>query len=114
MTAIGIEIVGFMMFIRVWAMYRDQRAAVALAVILLLAWIGITAWLLSGAGAVSHPDRVHSCTMVFNSNKLASASAWLPLMYDTSGKRCSHSLRRWVVVLQHHLCCQSRINSDDC
>ncbi|KAG1734586.1 hypothetical protein EDB19DRAFT_2026409 [Suillus lakei] len=61
----------------------------------------LTAWLLSHAGrmvsllprnvlvydkvptAVSHSDHVHSCTMVFNSGSIASASAWLPLLYDT-------------------------------
>ncbi|KAG2116435.1 uncharacterized protein F5147DRAFT_672799 [Suillus discolor] len=87
MTAIGIEIVGLMMLIRVIAMYRYQRAAIVLAVFLLLAWIVVTAWLLSHGGPIVHTDNVHSCTMVFNSGSVtwvsASASAWLPLLYDT-------------------------------
>jgi len=83
MTAIGIEIVGVMMLIRVLAMYRHQWAAVALALILFLAWIGVTAWLLSYGEPVIHSDGVRSCTMVFTSGSLASASAWLPLIYDT-------------------------------
>ncbi|KAG1814423.1 uncharacterized protein BJ212DRAFT_1363681 [Suillus subaureus] len=83
MTAIGIEIVGLMMLLRVIAMYRHQRAAVVLAVLLLLAWIVVTAWLLTYGGPVIHTDNIHSCTMVFNSGSIASASAWLPLLYDT-------------------------------
>jgi len=84
MTAIGIEIVGLMMLIRVLAMYRDHLAAVALAVVLLLAWVVVTAWLLIHGEPVPHSHGVRSCTMVFNSGKLASsASAWLPLLYDT-------------------------------
>ncbi|KAG1730335.1 hypothetical protein EDB19DRAFT_1740942 [Suillus lakei] len=84
MTAIGIEIVGLMMLLRVIAMYRYQWATLALAVFLLLAWIVVTAWLLT---------RGEPCTMVFNSyvltsktlssGSIASASAWLPLLYDT-------------------------------
>ncbi|KAG1880001.1 hypothetical protein F4604DRAFT_1954009 [Suillus subluteus] len=68
---------------RVIAMYRHQRAAIVLAVFLLLAWIAVTAWLLSNGGPVIHLDNLHSCTMVFNSGSIASASAWLPLLYDT-------------------------------
>jgi len=84
MTAIGIEIVGLMMLIRVLAMYRHQLAAVALAVVLLLAWVGVTAWLLSHGEPVAHSYVVRSCTMVFKfDGSLASASAWLPLLYDT-------------------------------
>ncbi|KAG2060705.1 hypothetical protein BDR06DRAFT_872234, partial [Suillus hirtellus] len=85
-TAIGIEIAGLMMLLRVVAIYKHQWAAIAPAVFLLLAWIVVTAWLLT-------------CSMVFNScvlirnyadasfeilsSEIASASAWLPLLYDT-------------------------------
>lgn len=82
-TAVGIEIVGVMMLLRVVAIYKHQWAAIAPAVLLLLAWIVVTAWLLSHGEPVLHSDFVHSCTMVFNSGKIASASAWLPLLYDT-------------------------------
>ncbi|KAG2123709.1 hypothetical protein BD769DRAFT_1741953, partial [Suillus cothurnatus] len=81
MTAIGIEVVGLMMLIRVIAMYRHQRAAVVVAVFLLLAWIVVTAWLLSHGARMFSPSS--PCTMVFNSGTIASASAWLPLLYDT-------------------------------
>ncbi|OAX40717.1 hypothetical protein K503DRAFT_798560 [Rhizopogon vinicolor AM-OR11-026] len=50
---------------------------------ILFAWIGVTAWLLSYGEPVIHSDGVRSCTMVFTSGSLASASAWLPLIYDT-------------------------------
>jgi hypothetical protein len=83
MTAIGIEIVGLMMLMRVIAMYKNQRVFIVLAVFLLLVWIAVTAWLLSSGGPVIHASNIHSCTMVFNSGSIASASAWLPLIYDT-------------------------------
>lgn len=83
-TAIGIEIAGLMMLLRVVAIYKHQWAAIAPAVFLLLAWIVVTAWLLSYGEPVPHlSDSIHSCSMVFNSGKIASASAWLPLLYDT-------------------------------
>ncbi|KAG2074464.1 hypothetical protein BDR04DRAFT_1151167 [Suillus decipiens] len=93
MTAIGIEIVGIMMLLRVIAMYRHQRATILLAVLLLLAWIVVTAWLLIHAGRFTvrysffaHDNLAYAftaCTMVFNSGSIASASAWFPLLYDT-------------------------------
>ncbi|KAG1869028.1 hypothetical protein DFJ58DRAFT_766723 [Suillus subalutaceus] len=82
-TAVGIEIVGLMMLLRVIAMYKNQWAAIAPAVFLLLAWIVVTAWLLSHGEPVLHSDHVQSCTMVFDSGSIASATAWLPLLYDT-------------------------------
>ncbi|KAG2034565.1 hypothetical protein BDR03DRAFT_869878, partial [Suillus americanus] len=88
-TAVGIEIVGLMMLLRVIAIYKNQWAAIGPAVFLLLAWIVVTAWLLSYGEPVLHSDHVHSCTMVFKSSKtlssgsIASATAWLPLLYDT-------------------------------
>lgn len=72
-----------MMLLRVVAIYKHQWAAIAPAVLLLLAWIVVTAWLLSHGEPVPHSDFVHSCTMVFNYDSIASASAWLPLLYDT-------------------------------
>jgi hypothetical protein len=35
-------------------MYRDQLAAVALAVVLLLVWVGVTGWLLSHGERMLH------------------------------------------------------------
>ncbi|KAG1747541.1 hypothetical protein EDB19DRAFT_1630814, partial [Suillus lakei] len=83
-TAIGIEIVGLMMLLRVFPMYRNQRPAIAPAVFLLLAWIVVTAWLLSHGEAVPHSDYVHYVSSeTLSSGSIASASAWLPLLYDT-------------------------------
>lgn len=83
MTFIGIIIVGLMMLLRVIAMYKHERVVIVLAIFLLLAWLVVTAWLLSHGGPVVHNDPVHSCTMVFHSGSISSASAWLPLLYDT-------------------------------
>ncbi|KAG2340182.1 hypothetical protein BDR05DRAFT_890453, partial [Suillus weaverae] len=106
-TAVGIEIAGLMMLLRVIAIYKHQWAAIAPAVFLLLAWIAVTAWLLSHETQIPHTITlsIHdstACTMVFNSyvltaicadvrseieilssGSIASASAWLPLLYDT-------------------------------
>jgi hypothetical protein len=72
-----------MMLLRVVAIYKRQWAAIAPAVFLLLSWIVVTAWLLSYGEPVYHSNHVQSCTMVFDSGSIASASAWLPLIYDT-------------------------------
>ncbi|KAG1873295.1 hypothetical protein C8R48DRAFT_581516, partial [Suillus tomentosus] len=84
-TAIGIEIAGLMMLLRVIAIYKHQWAAIAPVVFLLLAWIVVTAWLLSYGEPVPHSsDNIHYASFeIFSSGKIASASAWLPLLYDT-------------------------------
>ncbi|KAG1885250.1 hypothetical protein F4604DRAFT_1730746 [Suillus subluteus] len=83
-TAVGIEIVGLMMLLRVIAMYKNQWAAIAPAVFLLLAWIVVTAWLLSHGEPVLHSDHVHYVSSeTLSSGSIASATAWLPLLYDT-------------------------------
>ncbi|KIJ62680.1 hypothetical protein HYDPIDRAFT_157576 [Hydnomerulius pinastri MD-312] len=85
MTSIGIEIVGLMMLLRVRAMYTHQRMIIWSVVLLFLIWVGVTAWLLTHGEAVQHASGVHSCSMIFDMSlsKIASASAWLPLLYDT-------------------------------
>ncbi|KAG2065765.1 hypothetical protein BDR04DRAFT_1107958 [Suillus decipiens] len=85
MTAVGIQIVGLMMFLRVRAMYCDNRYVVILVASLLFAWVAVSAWLLSHSVAVSHSPFIHSCRMEFSSEVggLASAWAWVPLCYDT-------------------------------
>lgn len=73
-----------MMLLRVVAIYKHQWAAIAPAVFLMLAWIVMTAWLLCRGEPVPHSSGIHSCSMVFNDPGIvASASAWLPLLYDT-------------------------------
>ncbi|KAG1821330.1 hypothetical protein EV424DRAFT_1401123 [Suillus variegatus] len=85
MTAVGIQAVGLMMFLRVRAMYHDNRCAVILVASLLFVWVAVGAWLLSHGVAVPHSSFIHSCRMEFsNSVKgLASSWAWVPLLYDT-------------------------------
>ncbi|KAG1885252.1 hypothetical protein F4604DRAFT_1730777 [Suillus subluteus] len=85
MTAVGIQVVGLMMFLRVRAMYRDNRYVVIFVATLLFVWVAVSAWLLSNGVAVPHSSFVHSCRMEFSDyvGVLASAWAWVPLCYDT-------------------------------
>lgn len=87
MTAVGIQVVGLMMFLRVRAMYRDNRYVVILVASLLFIWVAVGAWLLSHGVAVPHSFFIHSCRMEFSDSVgglgSASAWAWVPLCYDT-------------------------------
>ncbi|KAG2060703.1 hypothetical protein BDR06DRAFT_967136 [Suillus hirtellus] len=85
MTAVGIQVVGLMMFLRVRAMYYDNRCVVILVASLLFVWVAVGAWLLSHGVA---------CRMEFSNSVLwsteselrkglASSWAWVPLLYDT-------------------------------
>ncbi|KAG1751053.1 hypothetical protein EDB19DRAFT_1824801 [Suillus lakei] len=76
MTAVGIQVVGLMMFLRVRAMYHDNRYVVILVASLLFAWVAVGAWLLSH-GVVSGMAESEL------RGSLASAWAWVPLCYDT-------------------------------
>ncbi|KAG2130655.1 uncharacterized protein EDB93DRAFT_1179667 [Suillus bovinus] len=84
MTAVGIQVVGLMMFLRVRAMYHDNRCVVIFVASLLFAWVALSAFLLSHGVAVSHSSSIHSCRMEFSDSLvLSSAWAWIPLFYDT-------------------------------
>ncbi|KAJ3881972.1 hypothetical protein F5051DRAFT_500798 [Lentinula edodes] len=85
MTMIGINIVGLMMLIRIYALYRNQKFIVAGVAVLLLIEMGTYAWLMSTGKPVQHHPNIISCTMIFGEkNSIAtSSSAWLPLLYDT-------------------------------
>ncbi|KIK48050.1 hypothetical protein CY34DRAFT_798673 [Suillus luteus UH-Slu-Lm8-n1] len=85
MTAVGIQVVGLMMFLRVRAMYRDNRYIVIFVASLWFVWVAVVAWLLSHSVAVAHASFIHSCRMEFSDSVggLASAWAWVPLCYDT-------------------------------
>ncbi|KIK98972.1 hypothetical protein PAXRUDRAFT_823252 [Paxillus rubicundulus Ve08.2h10] len=86
MTTIGIQIAGLMMFLRIRAMYYNKRAVVWSVMLVFLVWVGVNAWLLTHGTAVNHALGIHSCSMVFDDSlhrNIASASAWLPLTYDT-------------------------------
>ncbi|KAG1763065.1 hypothetical protein EDD22DRAFT_1050386 [Suillus occidentalis] len=85
MTAVGIQVVGLMMFLRVRAMYHDNRYIVILVASLWFVWVAVVAWLLSHSVAVAHASFIHSCRMEFSDSVggFASAWAWVPLCYDT-------------------------------
>ncbi|KAF8440790.1 hypothetical protein L210DRAFT_3538319 [Boletus edulis BED1] len=84
MTVIGIQIAGCIMFFRVRALYNRRKIVIWSIIVLFLVWLGVNAWLLASGEAVPHISGVHSCTMIFNASpRVASASAWLPLLYDT-------------------------------
>ncbi|KAF9221523.1 hypothetical protein BS17DRAFT_784901 [Gyrodon lividus] len=85
MTTIGTQVAGLMMFLRVRAIYNKNKAVVWSVMLLFLVWVGVNAWLLTHGEAVQHASGIHSCSMIFDVplSKIASASAWLPLLYDT-------------------------------
>jgi len=86
MTVIGIEVVGLMMLLRVYALYKRQsRLVIGIVAFILLVETGMNIWLLMHSMAVQHPSGMHSCSMIYDPNisDAASASAWLPLLYDT-------------------------------
>ncbi|KAJ3869108.1 hypothetical protein EV359DRAFT_77063 [Lentinula novae-zelandiae] len=108
MTMIGVNIVGLMMLIRIYALYRNQKFIVAGVAVLLLIEMGTYAWLMSTGKPVQHHPNIicqssmyirelifaytvcgaqisAACTMIFGEkNSIAtSSSAWLPLLYDT-------------------------------
>ncbi|KAI9573495.1 hypothetical protein HD554DRAFT_2056457 [Boletus coccyginus] len=85
MTVIGTQVAGFMMFLRIRALYYQTKIVIWGIILLFFIWLGINAWLLANGEAVQHVPSVHSCTMIFKSSfsDIASASAWFPLLYDT-------------------------------
>ncbi|KAF8558281.1 hypothetical protein OG21DRAFT_1227820 [Imleria badia] len=84
MTVIGTQVAGLMMFLRVRAIYNGKKTVVWSMILLFFIWLGANAWLLVNGEAVQRPTMVHSCTMIFDASfDIASASAWLPLLFDT-------------------------------
>ncbi|KII86934.1 hypothetical protein PLICRDRAFT_43617 [Plicaturopsis crispa FD-325 SS-3] len=87
MTVIGVEVVALMMLLRVHAIYYYRNKwAVYLVAGILVGETVVNAWLLTHAIRVPHTDPdIHSCTMIFDPavSDAASASAWIPLLYDT-------------------------------
>ncbi|PFH54053.1 hypothetical protein AMATHDRAFT_136427, partial [Amanita thiersii Skay4041] len=93
MTMIGIGVVGLMMFLRIYALYRRQPWIYRAVGLLLLIQAATNAWLLTkGIHPATTRDTVSpslvACTMIFDPKlcvfAIASASAWLPLLYDTA------------------------------
>ncbi|KZP29655.1 hypothetical protein FIBSPDRAFT_884696 [Athelia psychrophila] len=92
MTALGIEIVGLMMLIRIYVLYERSLWIAGGVAFILLAETVTNVWLLVNASAVPHWDvanqgpsyQIHSCSMIFGGGHAAApASAWLPLLYET-------------------------------
>ncbi|KZP29654.1 hypothetical protein FIBSPDRAFT_1038697 [Athelia psychrophila] len=92
MTATGVEIVGVMMLIRIHALYMNRPWVSRVVGSILLVEAAMNVYLLIDAEAVQHwsPENqgpsypVHSCSMIYHTSHVAaSASAWLPLLYDT-------------------------------
>ncbi|KAJ3790146.1 hypothetical protein GGU10DRAFT_188692 [Lentinula aff. detonsa] len=85
MTMIGINIVGLMMLIRIYALYKNQKWVVAGVAVLLLVEMATYSWLMSTGIPVQHHPNITSCTMIFGEKDsvASSSSAWLPLLYDT-------------------------------
>ncbi|GJE97687.1 hypothetical protein PsYK624_139080 [Phanerochaete sordida] len=87
MTVIGINTTALMMLLRVSAMYNRKPLVVGFVAAAFCVEFGVSAWLLSHGIPVRHSTTaIHACTMIFDDSKvggIASASAWLPLLYDT-------------------------------
>jgi len=88
MTMIGLTVVALMMFLRIRALYARFLSVQALVLSILLIFVGVNSWLLTHGAPVNHPAYpfVDSCTMIIDTKivvSMASASAWLPLLYDT-------------------------------
>ena len=88
MTVTGINVVAMMMYLRIYALYNQNRPILAGVLALLIVEFSVNAWLLThGTRVPHHPDSgVVACTMIFSRavpGWLAASSAWLPLIYDT-------------------------------
>ncbi|KIP04246.1 hypothetical protein PHLGIDRAFT_203488 [Phlebiopsis gigantea 11061_1 CR5-6] len=85
MTVIGINTTALMMLLRVSAMYSRKPMVIGGVAIAFGIEFGVNAWLLSHGIAVIHQRPIHACTMIFDGSVkgISSASAWLPLLYDT-------------------------------
>ncbi|KAJ2977857.1 hypothetical protein NUW54_g11367 [Trametes sanguinea] len=89
MTVIGINITALMMLLRIYAMYERKKSIVIFVGVVFCVEFGVNAWLLTHGVAVRHRAGITgtACTMIFDPDKvkgpIASASAWLPLLYDT-------------------------------
>ncbi|VDB91801.1 unnamed protein product [Peniophora sp. CBMAI 1063] len=94
MTMLGIVIADLMMLGRVEALWRSSRyywVAVGILLTEFIAFVAINWWLLFHPYPEINDGRplgqdVVSCTMIFDPryDKIAPASAWLPLLYDTT------------------------------
>ncbi|KAF8802104.1 hypothetical protein BYT27DRAFT_7215533 [Phlegmacium glaucopus] len=84
--AIAVEVVGLMMLLRISAIYPKQKWISRGLALILIIETAVNAWLISRGEAVLHNPNsaVHACTMIYEARSgWASASAWIPLFYDT-------------------------------
>ncbi|OBZ71234.1 hypothetical protein A0H81_08567 [Grifola frondosa] len=84
MTLIGINVTALMMLLRVYAMYGRNKVVLSLLSLVLAVECSVNAWLLTKGVPVMHGVDIHSCTMIFEGGPITAASAWLPLLYDTT------------------------------
>ncbi|KAF8802102.1 hypothetical protein BYT27DRAFT_7113384 [Phlegmacium glaucopus] len=86
-SAIAIEVVGLMMLLRINALYPQQKWISRGLGLILIIETAVNAWLISRGESVLHnpTSGVHACTMIYDPaiSDWASASAWIPLLYDT-------------------------------
>ncbi|KAF8959124.1 hypothetical protein BDZ97DRAFT_1761624 [Flammula alnicola] len=86
-VAIAVEVVGLMMLLRINALYPHQKWITRGLGALLIFETVVNAWLISRGEPVAHNPNsgIHACSMVFDPaiSGAASASAWIPLLYDT-------------------------------
>lgn len=82
---IALGITALMMMIRVTAIYSGSRLVLGVLMTIFIFEFSIMAWLLTGGHAVMHDPGIHGCSMVFSEDMgiWPSASAWLPLLYDS-------------------------------
>ncbi|PFH46749.1 hypothetical protein AMATHDRAFT_153931, partial [Amanita thiersii Skay4041] len=87
MFAIAIEIVGLMMYLRINALYPWHRWISRSLLLILVIETGVHVWLITRGEPVKHnlASGIQACTMIFDPtiSSVASASAWIPLLYDT-------------------------------
>ncbi|KAF9474587.1 hypothetical protein BDN70DRAFT_936524 [Pholiota conissans] len=86
-VAIAVEVVGLMMLLRINAIYPHQKWIIKGLGVILFGETLVNGWLISRGEPVVHNPMsgVHACSMVFDPaiSGAASASAWIPLLYDT-------------------------------
>lgn len=85
LTVIGINVVALMMLLRIKKLYNRNKYIIGVLGTILAIEFAVNAWLLSNGQPVQHNGVLRPCTMIFSSRLRiwASASAWLPLFYDT-------------------------------
>ncbi|KAH9854767.1 hypothetical protein C2E23DRAFT_725762 [Lenzites betulinus] len=88
MTVIGINVAALMMLLRIYAMYERNKLIVGFVTALFIVELGVNAWLLTnGIGTLPSMVSIHACGkltgVACSKGPIASASAWLPLLFDT-------------------------------